>query len=183
MSAFPSYQRDNNGGKRLPFTSLEDERACKPSGPTACSGRVAFLRRRLRSGSSIMKNIPGTKHPCHIRCAGQLSLLEYYARAYHQTAAGGYAPITEAVRDELEDAANRVSDMRTRLQRSEPTAAALLESLQRSQDTSSVARKHPRYELPEKYEVREGIVTGRLQVQNKIPLLRGSPPYPAMIAA
>ena len=60
--------------------------------------------------------------------AGNLSLLEYYAPAYHQTTEGGYAPITEAVlvfamtgiredarraradkeavRDELEDAAN-----------------------------------------------------------------------------
>jgi hypothetical protein len=99
---------------------------------------------------------------------GQLSLLEYYSRAYHQTTEGGYDPITEAVlvfaitgiredarraradkeavRDELEDAANRVSNLRTRLQRSELTAAALLDSLRRSQDTSSVARKHPRYE-------------------------------------
>jgi hypothetical protein len=51
----------------------------------------------------------------------------------------------EAVRDELEDASNRVSDLRTRLQRSELTAAALLDSLQRLQDTSPVARKHPRY--------------------------------------
>jgi hypothetical protein len=91
---------------------------------------------------------------------GTASLLEYYARAYHQTTEGGYAPITEAVlvfaitgiredarraradkeavRDELEDAANRVSDLRTRLQRSELTAAALLDSLQRSQDASTV---------------------------------------------
>jgi hypothetical protein len=74
-----------------------------------------------------------------MQAAGQLSLLEYYARAY-QIAEGGYAPITEAllvfaitgiredarraradkeaVRVELEDAANRVSDLRTRLQRS-----------------------------------------------------------------
>jgi hypothetical protein len=103
-----------------------------------------------------------------MQAAGQLSLLEYYARAYHQTAEGGYAPITEAalvfastgiredarraradkeaVRDELEDAENRVSDLRTRLQRSELTAAALLDSLQRLQDTSPVARKRPRYE-------------------------------------
>jgi predicted nucleic acid-binding Zn-ribbon protein len=51
-----------------------------------------------------------------------------------------------AVRDELEDAANRVSDLRTHLQRSDLTAAALLSSLKRSQDTSPVARKHPRYE-------------------------------------
>jgi hypothetical protein len=29
--------------------------------------------------------------------AGQLSLLEYYARAYHQTTEGGYDPIPEAV--------------------------------------------------------------------------------------
>jgi hypothetical protein len=86
-----------------------------------------------------------------MQAAGQLSLLEYYARSYHQTAEGGYAPITEAVlvlaitgiredarmaradkeavRDELEDAANRVGDLRTRLQRSELTVAALLDSL------------------------------------------------------
>jgi hypothetical protein len=32
-----------------------------------------------------------------MQAAGQLSLMEYYARAYHQTAEGGYAPITEAV--------------------------------------------------------------------------------------
>jgi hypothetical protein len=32
-----------------------------------------------------------------MQVAGQLSLLEYYARAYHQTAEGIYAPITEAV--------------------------------------------------------------------------------------
>jgi uncharacterized protein (DUF849 family) len=115
-----------------------------------------------------MTTIPGTKHPCHIRYAGQLSLLEYYARAYHQTAEGVYAPIAEAVlvfaitgtrddekraradneavRYELEDAENRVSDLRTRLQRSGLTASALLDSFQRSQDTSPVARKHPRYE-------------------------------------
>jgi predicted nucleic acid-binding Zn-ribbon protein len=95
-------------------------------------------------------------------------MLEYYARAYHQMADGGYAPITEAVlvfaitgikedarrdradkeavRDELEDAANRASDLRTRVKRSELTLAALLDSLKRSQDTSPVARKHPRYE-------------------------------------
>jgi hypothetical protein len=30
-----------------------------------------------------------------MQAAGQLSLLEYYARAYHQMAEGGYAPITE----------------------------------------------------------------------------------------
>lgn len=100
--------------------------------------------------------------------AGNLSLLEYYARAYHQTTEGGYAPITEAVlvfamtgiredarraradkeavRDELEDASNRVNELRTRLQRSELTASALLDSLQRSQDASPVARKQPRYE-------------------------------------
>jgi hypothetical protein len=52
----------------------------------------------------------------------------------------------EAVRDALEDSSNRVSDLRTRLQRSELTAAAFLDSLQMSQDTSLVARKHPRYE-------------------------------------
>jgi septal ring factor EnvC (AmiA/AmiB activator) len=102
-----------------------------------------------------------------MQAAGQLSLLEYYERAYHQTAEGGYAPITEAVlvfaitgiredtrqaradkeavRDELKDASNRVSDLRTRLQCSELTAAALLDSLKRSQDTPPVARKHPRY--------------------------------------
>jgi hypothetical protein len=99
--------------------------------------------------------------------AGQLSLLEYYARVYHKTTKGGYAPITEAVlvlaitgiredtmraradkeavRDELEDAANRISDLLTRFQRSELTVAALLDSLQRSQDASQVARKNPRY--------------------------------------
>jgi hypothetical protein len=103
-----------------------------------------------------------------MQAAGKLSLLDYYARAYHQTAEGGYAPITEAVlvfeitgisedargaradkeavKDELKDASNCVSKMRTRLQRSELMAAALLDSLQRSQDTSPVARKHPRYE-------------------------------------
>jgi hypothetical protein len=103
-----------------------------------------------------------------MQAAGELSLMEYYARAYHQTAEGGYAPITEAVlvleitgiredarraradkeavRDELEDASNRVGDLRTSLQRSELTAAALLNSLQRSQKTSPVARKHPHYE-------------------------------------
>jgi hypothetical protein len=103
-----------------------------------------------------------------MQAAGQLSLLEYYARAYHHAAEGGYVPITEAVlvfaitgiredsrraradkepvRDELEDASNRVSDLRTRLQRSELTEAALLDSLQRSQDASPEARKHPRYE-------------------------------------
>jgi hypothetical protein len=103
-----------------------------------------------------------------MQAAGQLPLMEYYARAYHQTAEGAYAPITEAVlvfaitgiredarraradkeavRDELEDASNRVDDLRTRLQRSELTAAALLDSLQRSQETLPVARKHPRYE-------------------------------------
>jgi hypothetical protein len=58
----------------------EDERACNPSGPTACSGRVAFLRRRSHSGSSIMKTIPGTKHLCHIRCAGQLMILQPRSR-------------------------------------------------------------------------------------------------------
>jgi hypothetical protein len=95
-------------------------------------------------------------------------MLEYYARTNHQTTEGGYAPIPdfvlvfsitgiredsrlvragkEAVRDELEDAANRVRDLRTRLQRSELMAAALLDSLQRSQDASPVDRKHPRYE-------------------------------------
>jgi hypothetical protein len=52
----------------------------------------------------------------------------------------------EAVQDELEDAANRVSDLRTRTQRSELTAAALLDSLHMSQDASRIARKHPRYE-------------------------------------
>ena len=100
--------------------------------------------------------------------AGHLSLLEYYARAYHQTTEGGYAPITEAVLvfamtgiredasgaradkeavwDELEDAANRVNDLRTRLQCSELTAFAMLDSLQRSQDASTVARKQTRYE-------------------------------------
>jgi hypothetical protein len=53
----------------------EDERACKPSGQTACSGRLAFLRRRSCSGSSIMTTIPWTKHLCNIRCAGQLMIL------------------------------------------------------------------------------------------------------------
>jgi hypothetical protein len=89
-----------------------------------------------------------------MQAAGLLFLLEYYARVYHQTAEGGYAPITEAVlvfaitgiredarraradkeavRDEFEHAAKRFSDLRTRLQRSELTAAALLESFQRS---------------------------------------------------
>jgi hypothetical protein len=103
-----------------------------------------------------------------MQAAGQLSLMEYYARDYHQTAEGGYAPITEAVlvfaitgiredarraradkeavRDELEYASNRVEDLRTRLQRSELTAAALSDGLQRSQETLPVARKHPRYE-------------------------------------
>jgi hypothetical protein len=52
----------------------------------------------------------------------------------------------EAVRDELEDASNRVSDLRTRLQCYELTAAAFLDNFQKSQDTSPVARKHPRYE-------------------------------------
>mgnify|MGYP006048101363 FL=1 len=88
--------------------------------------------------------------------AGHLSLLEYYARPHHQTTEGGYATITEAVlvfamtgiredarraradkeavRDELEDAENRFNDLRTRLQRSELTASAFLDSLQRSQD-------------------------------------------------
>jgi hypothetical protein len=33
------------------------------------------------------------------------------------------------------------------------------------------------------YEVREGVVNGKLQVQNEIPLLRIIPPYPAMVAA
>jgi hypothetical protein len=32
-----------------------------------------------------------------MQAAGQLYLLEYYARAYHQTTEGGYAPITEVV--------------------------------------------------------------------------------------
>jgi hypothetical protein len=103
-----------------------------------------------------------------MQAAGQLSLLEYYARAYNQTAEGLYAPITEAVlvfaitgirddarraradkeavRDELEDASNRISDLRTRLQRSELTAAALLDCLQRSHDTPPVDRKHSLYE-------------------------------------
>jgi hypothetical protein len=103
-----------------------------------------------------------------MQAAGQLSLLEYYARAYHQTTERGYAPILEAllvfaitgiredarraradkeaVRNELEDAVNRVSDLRTRLQRSELTAAAFLDSFHRSQDASPVAREHPRYE-------------------------------------
>jgi hypothetical protein len=103
-----------------------------------------------------------------MQAAGHFSLLEYYARAYHQTTEGGYASITEAVLvfaitgiredarraradkdavgDELENAATVVSDLRTRLQRSELTAAALLDSFQRSQDASPVARKHPRYE-------------------------------------
>jgi hypothetical protein len=52
----------------------------------------------------------------------------------------------EAVRDQLEDAANRIIDLSTRLQRSEPKAASLLDSLQRSRDASTVARKNPRYE-------------------------------------
>jgi predicted nucleic acid-binding Zn-ribbon protein len=52
----------------------------------------------------------------------------------------------EAVRSKLENAANRVDDFRTRIQRSELTASALLDSLQRSQDASPVARKHSRYE-------------------------------------
>ena len=91
-----------------------------------------------------------------MQAAGHLSLLEYSARAYYQTSEGGYAPITEAVlvfaitgipedarraradkeavRDELEDAENRFNDLRTRLQRSELTASAFLDSLQRSQD-------------------------------------------------
>jgi hypothetical protein len=86
----------------------------------------------------------------------------------YQTTEGGYDPITEAVlvfaitgirkdarraradkeavRDELEDAANRISDLRTRLQRSGLTVAALLDSLHRSQDSSPVDRKHPSYE-------------------------------------
>jgi hypothetical protein len=92
-----------------------------------------------------------------MQAAGQPSLLEYYARSYHQTAEGGYAPITEvvlvfaitgiredvkraradkeAVGDELENASNRVSDLRTRLQRSDLTAAAFLDSLKMSQGT------------------------------------------------
>jgi hypothetical protein len=96
----------------------------------------------------------------------------YYSRAHYQTTEGGYAPITEAVlvfaitgiredargaradkeavRDELEEAANRVSDLRTRPQRSELTAAALLDSLQRSQDASPVARKHLSFERRDK---------------------------------
>jgi hypothetical protein len=103
-----------------------------------------------------------------MQAEGHLSLLEYYARAYHQANEGGYAPITEAVlvfamtgiredarrarvdkeavRYELENAANRVDDLLTRLQCSELTASALLDSLQRSQDASPVARKHSRYE-------------------------------------
>ena len=32
-----------------------------------------------------------------MQAAGHLSLLEYYARVYHQTTEGGYAPITEEV--------------------------------------------------------------------------------------
>jgi hypothetical protein len=103
-----------------------------------------------------------------MQAEGHLSLLEYYARAYHQASEGCYASITEAVlvfamtgisedarraradkeavRSELENAANRVDDLRTRLQRSEMAASALLDSLQRSQDASPVARNHSRYE-------------------------------------
>jgi hypothetical protein len=103
-----------------------------------------------------------------MQAEGHRYLLEYYARAYHQASEGGYAPITEvvlvlamtsiredarraradkeAVRSELENAADRVDDLRTRLQRSELTASALLDSLQRSQNSTLVARKHSRCE-------------------------------------
>jgi hypothetical protein len=69
----------NNGASCGGYLS-GDERACKPSGLTACYGRVVFLRRRLRSSSSIMTTIPGTKHPCNIRCAGQLVILQPRSR-------------------------------------------------------------------------------------------------------
>jgi uncharacterized protein (DUF849 family) len=94
--------------------------------------------------------------------------LHHYERAYHHASEGGYAPITEAVlvfamtgiredarraradkeavRSKLENAANWVDDFGTRLQRSELTASALLDSLQRLQDASPVSRKNPSYE-------------------------------------
>jgi hypothetical protein len=59
---------------------------------------------------------------------------------------GGLGQTKRLYGKRLEDAANRVSDLRTRLQRYELMAAALLDSLQKSQETSPVDRKHHRYE-------------------------------------
>jgi hypothetical protein len=136
------------------------------SAPPSTSGMSAYdaIDADPKSATATPRGTSAELSPSLIsrmQAEGQLSPMEYYARAYHQTAEGGYAPITEAVlvfaitgiredakraladkeavRDELEGASNRVDDLRTRLQRSELTAAALLE-------TVPVARKHPRSE-------------------------------------
>jgi hypothetical protein len=102
-----------------------------PVSATVCFWYVSLRRHRRgpEIGDSDHAGEFGRVTPSLISlmpAAGQLPLMEYYARAYHQAAEGGYATITEevlvfaitgiredarrdradkeAVRDELEDA-------------------------------------------------------------------------------
>jgi hypothetical protein len=103
-----------------------------------------------------------------LREAGNMPMMEYYAEGYRQAgASGGYyqPPIAEAVlvfaltwiSEDAERTVNaadvipakwtdseaEVADLRGRLQRSELTASALLDSLQNFQNTSYEGKKRP----------------------------------------
>jgi hypothetical protein len=107
----------------------------------------------------------------HLREAGHMPMMEFYAEGYLKAgASGGYyhPPITEAVlvfaltrlsedaertvnavdviRAKWTDREAEVADLRARLQRSELTVSALLESLQKFQNTSYENKKRPRQE-------------------------------------
>jgi hypothetical protein len=106
-----------------------------------------------------------------MREAGNMPMMEYYAAGYRQAgASGGYyhPPITKAVlvfaltrlsedaertvnaadamRAKWTESEAEVADLRARLQRSELTVSALLDSLQKLQNTSYENKKRPRQE-------------------------------------
>jgi hypothetical protein len=107
----------------------------------------------------------------HLREAGHMPMIKFYAEGYRQAGASeGYyhLPITEEVlvfaltrlaedaerkvnaadvmRAKWKDSEADVADLRARLQRSEFTASALLDSLQKFQNTSYEIKNRPRQE-------------------------------------
>jgi hypothetical protein len=106
-----------------------------------------------------------------LREAGHMPMTEFYAEGYRQAgASGGYyhPPVTEtvlvfaltrlpedaertvnaadAIRAKWKDIEAEVADLRARLQRSDLTVSALLDRLQKFQNTSYDNKKRPRQE-------------------------------------
>jgi hypothetical protein len=106
-----------------------------------------------------------------LREAGHMPMTEFYAEGYRQAgASGGYyhPPVTEtvlvfaltrlpedaertvnaadAIRAKWKDIGAEVADLRARLQRSDLTVSALLDRLQKFQNTSYDNKKRPRQE-------------------------------------